>query len=219
MNTELARFNMIEQQIRPWDVLDPAVLDALARVKREDFVPPAHAALAFADVQVPLLEGRAGACMLEPRLQARMVQELKLKPGHRVLEIGCGSGFTSALMAALGAEVLAVEQDAQIAELARCKLAAAGTRGVQLRCADGSDGWPAEAPFDAILLGGSVHEVPQALLDQLADGGCLLAIVGVPPIMRARRHTRSAGGFAHHDLFDTAAPPLEGFAAASRFVF
>ncbi len=229
MNTELARFNMIEQQIRPWEVLDPAVLALLARVRREDFVPPALRALAFVDTQVPLLEGQAsaalaaGACMLEPKVEARLLQELQLQRHEKVLEIGTGSGFMAALMAHRAMSVTTLECRPELAERARENLRRAGVVNASVLTvtpAQGAQGLPAEAPFDAIVLSGSVAEVPRALLQQLKVGGRLAAIVGEEPIMRARLITRTGeAAWSQADLFDTVAPRLEGFGEPTRFHF
>lgn len=221
MNVEQARFNMIEQQIRPWDVLEPGVLALLARIRREDFVPAAHRALAFVDTQVPLLDGAPqGACMLEPRVEARLLQELRLEPSDRVLEVGTGSGFMACLLAGLAGDVTSLEINETLADQARASLHRAGVDNARVLHADGSAGRPQDGPFDAILLSGSVAEVPPALLAQLKTGGRLLAIVGQQPIMRARLFTRSADqAFSHVDLFDTVAPRLLNFPEPSRFKF
>ena len=221
MNVEQARFNMIEQQIRPWDVLEPSVLGLLARVRREDFVPEEHQALAFVDTQVPLIEGSPqGKCMLEPRVEARMLQELRLQHSDRVLEVGTGSGFMACMLAGLAGEVTSLEIDSELAERARENLRQAGVDNARVLHADGSSGHAQGGPFDAILLSGSVAEVPPALLQQLKIGGRLLAIVGHEPIMRARLFTRSAdNAFSHVDLFDTVAPRLLNFPEPSRFKF
>jgi protein-L-isoaspartate(D-aspartate) O-methyltransferase len=227
MNHEIARFNMIEQQIRPWDVLDAQVLELLARVRREDFVPPAHRALAFVDTQVPLVKGHAtgdaGAVMLEPKVEARLLQALQLQRHETVLEIGAGSGFMAALMAHRAQRVTTLECRPELAALARENLARAGVANARvLACsaAIGAKGLASEAPFDAIVLSGSVADVPAALLQQLKPGGRLLAIVGHEPVMRARLVTRSNdAAFAQTDLFDTVAPRLQGFAEPSRFSF
>ena len=217
MNIEKARFNMIEQQIRPWDVLDPEVLALLSVVKREDFVPEAYRSLAFVDTEIPL--GR-GHHMLPPRVEARLVQELKVQRNEKVLEIGSGAGYVAALLGHRAQRVVSMESDHELARLATENLRRAGVSNVTVREADGSHGLPAEAPFDAILLSGSVAEVPQALLDQLKVGGRLLAVVGDEPAMRATLFTRSGEReFRSTVLFETVMPRLAGFEAPSRFVF
>ncbi len=221
MNMENARFNMIEQQIRPWDVLDQDVLSLLALVKREDFVPPAYASLAFVDTEVPLPSRHGEQSMLAPKVEARLLQELAVRRHERVLEVGTGSGYMAALLGYRAQEVISFELDEDLAEFARGNLERAGAGNVRVVCGDGSGGMPAEAPFDAIVLSGSVPAVPPALLSQLRPGGRLVAIVGALPIMRARLFTRSSGGddSGSVDLFDTVAPRLSGFAEPSRFVF
>jgi protein-L-isoaspartate(D-aspartate) O-methyltransferase len=226
MKTETARFNMIEQQIRPWDVLDPQVLELLGSVKREDFVPAAHRALAFVDTQVPLLggaEAARGPCMLEPKVEARLLQALGLQRHEQVLEIGAGSGFMAALLAHRAQKVTTLECRPELAQRARENLARHGLTRVDVRqvsAAEGARGLPAEAPFDAILLSGSVAEVPPGLLQQLKVGGRLVGVVGHEPVMRARLFTRTGeAAWSQTDLFDTVAPRLEGFAEPSRFSF
>jgi protein-L-isoaspartate(D-aspartate) O-methyltransferase len=221
MNVELARFNMIQQQIRPWSVLDPVVLDLLERVRREEFVPAAYRSLAFVDTQVPLLDGAPqGACMLEPRVEARLLQELQLKRHERVLEVGTGSGFMACLLGHLSAGVVTLEIHAELAARARATLEASGPGNVQVRQADGSAGLPGEGPFDVIVLSGSVSAVPRALLEQLRVGGRLVAIVGEEPIMRARLSTRvSDTAWTDTELFDTVAPRLLHFPEPSPFKF
>ncbi len=235
MNNELARFNMIEQQIRPWDVLDQTVLSLLANVRREDFVPPALRALAFVDTQVPLLlhdaadaaqmdaSGAAGACMLEPKVEARLLQELQVQRHEKALEIGTGSGFMAALLAHRAQHVHSLECRPALARIARDNLRRNGIGNatvLDVSAADGAAGLPMEAPFDVILLSGSVAAVPRALLEQLKVGGRLAAVVGNEPVMRARLMTRVAeAAWSDTDLFDTVAPRLEGFAETPRFVF
>ena len=221
MNTEQARFNMIEQQIRPWDVLDLGVLSLLAVVRREDFLPPALQALAFVDTEVPLADGgRDGQSMLAPRLEARLLQEAHVQRHERVLEIGTGSGFMAALLAHKAQSVITLEKVSSLAASAATHLRRAGVLNASVRLQDGAGGLPEEAPFDVIMLSGSVPEVPQALLDQLKVGGRLLAIVGQEPVMRAVRVTRlSATALKAEDLFDTIAPRLLGFAEPARFCF
>jgi len=217
MNVELARFNMIEQQIRPWNVLDPAVLSLLAVVRREDFVPSAYRALAFVDCEVPLPEGQ---CMLAPKVEARLLQEAAVQRHERVLEIGTGSGFMAALLAHRARAVLTLELYASLATMATASLRRAGIDNCQVRTQDGVHGAPADAPFDVIMLSGSVSAVPQALLEQLAPAGRLIAIVGEEPMMRAVRVQRlEPARFETRDLFDTVAPRLRGFDEPSRFHF
>ena len=165
MNTEIARFNRIVQQIRPWDVLDAAVLSLLATVRREDFVPPQHRALAFVDTQVPLLEGDvAGPTMLEPKVEARLLQALQVQRHETALEIGTGSGFMAALLSHRALSVTTLECRPALAQMARQNLARNGVVNVEVvdvSAAQGALGRPAEAPFDVILLSGSVAEVVQ----------------------------------------------------------
>jgi protein-L-isoaspartate(D-aspartate) O-methyltransferase len=217
MNIEQARFNMIEQQIRPWDVLDPAVLSLLTVVKREDFVPAAYRALAFVDTEVPL---PGGQCMLAPRVEARLLQELKVHKHERVLEVGAGSGYMAALLAHRAQHVTTLEILPELAKMAADNLRRAAIVNATVRQGDGSRGLAAEAPFDVIVLSGSVAEVPQGLLGQLKVGGRLIAIVGQQPMMRATLVTRSAEhAFASVELFDTVAPRLQGFDEPPRFSF
>ncbi|MBX3606880.1 MAG: protein-L-isoaspartate O-methyltransferase [Piscinibacter sp.] len=217
MNIEQARFNMIEQQIRPWDVLDPAVLSLLTIVKREDFVPAAYRSLAFVDTEVPL---PGGQCMLAPRVEARLLQELALHKHERVLEVGAGSGYMAALLAHRAQQVITLEIVPELVQLAAANLKRAAIVNATVRQADGSRGLPGEAPFDAIVLSGSIAEVPQGLLGQLKVGGRLVAIVGQQPVMRATLVTRSSEhGYASVELFDTVAPRLVGFDEPARFSF
>ena len=225
MNIEQARFNMIEQQIRPWDVLDTSVLKILSIVKREGFVPLAHKALAFVDMEIPLLGSsdqalRLGQNMLAPRVEARMLQDLGLKPHERVLEIGTGSGYMAALLGYQAQRVISLEISSALAETAKENLIQAGVRNVEVRLADGAAGAPLEGPFDVILMSGSVAEVPHKLLEQLKPGGRLMAIVGEAPVMCATRVTRT--GQAHYrseQLWDTLAARLQNFPEHPRFNF
>ncbi|MBK6714807.1 MAG: protein-L-isoaspartate O-methyltransferase [Burkholderiales bacterium] len=217
MNVEQARFNMIEQQIRPWNVLDPAVLSLLSVVKREDFLPAAQRSLAFMDVEIPLPGGQV---MLAPRLEARLLQDLALHRHEKVLEIGTGSGFMAALLAHRAQQVVSWEIRPELVAMAKENLRQSMVMNVEVRQGDAAAGDASRGPWDAILLSGSVHEVPQALLGQLKVGGRLVAIVGDEPMMRALRVVRlSEQEFRTDVLFDTVAPRLEGFAPASRFHF
>ncbi|MBI1395555.1 MAG: methyltransferase domain-containing protein [Betaproteobacteria bacterium] len=217
MDIELARANMIESQIRTWEVLDQRVLDLLGEVKREHFVPAAFRNLAFADMEIPL--GR-GEVMLSPKLEARLLQTLGLKPGDKVLEIGTGSGYQAALLAGMAGHVYSVEIVDDFARSARQTLASCGIRNVTVETANGATGWERNAPYDAILLTGSVPVLPDEFRKQLAVGGRLLAVVGSPPIMTARLVTCiAAGTFTEEGLFETSIPPLRHARAPERFVF
>ena len=221
MNQDQARFNMIEQQIRPWDVLDGQVLSLLSVVKRENFVPMAHKALAFVDMEVPLQDqGSEAQVMLAPRVEARFLQDAALQATDKVLEIGTGSGYMAALAAHQAASVLSFEIDSALAQQARANLQAAGVRNVEVRNADGSQGAAADGPFNVIFLSGSVPEVPQTLLNQLAIGGRLLAVVGEEPVMRASVITRTGDQqWQTSEPWDTLAPRLQGFPEHNRFSF
>jgi protein-L-isoaspartate(D-aspartate) O-methyltransferase len=221
MNQDQARFNMIEQQIRPWEVLDGQVLSLLSVVKRENFVPMAHKALAFVDMEVPLqANGSESQVMLAPRVEARFLQDAALQATDKVLEIGTGSGYMAALAAHQAASVLSFEIDSTLAQQARANLQAAGVSNVEVRNADGSQGAAADGPFNVIFLSGSVPEVPQALLNQLAIGGRLLALVGEDPVMRASVITRTGEQqWQTSEPWDTVAPRLQGFPEHNRFSF
>jgi protein-L-isoaspartate(D-aspartate) O-methyltransferase len=214
---ERARFNMIEQQIRTWEVLDQRVLDLLARVRREEYVPPAYRALAFMDLEIPLGHGEK---MLSPKLEARMVQELALNPGDRILEVGTGSGYMTALLAGFGAHVYSVDIVAEFTQGATAKLVAHGVSNVTLETGDAARGWDRHAPYDAIVLTGSVPVLPEAFRTSLAVGGRLLAIIGELPVMQATLVTR-LGHDAYNSvgLFETCIPPLRNAPQPARFVF
>jgi protein-L-isoaspartate(D-aspartate) O-methyltransferase len=217
MNFEQARFNMIEQQIRTWEVLDPGVLELLAVVRREDFVPAAYRAMAFVDTEVPLPSGQ---CMLAPKVEARLLQELAVQRHERVLEVGAGSGHMAALLAHKAQHVTSLEIVPELARLAADNLRRAWIVNVAVLEADASRTVAQDGPFDVIVLSGSVAEVPRTLLAQLKPGGRLTAVVGQLPIMRAVLVTRSGEtGFSSVQLFDTVAPRLTGFGEPPRFVF
>jgi len=217
MNIEQARFNMIEQQIRTWEVLDQNILSLLSVVKREDFVPPAYRSMAFVDTQVPLPDGQS---MLEPKVEARLLQELGVQRHERVLEVGAGSGYMAALLAHRAQHVTTLELHPELARMAAANLKRAWVLNATVVEADASAGLPVEGPFDVIVLSGSVAEVPRLLLAQLKPGGRLVAVVGQLPIMRAVLVTRgSEAGHSTVELFDTVAPRLAGFGEPSRFTF
>ncbi|HEY5579931.1 MAG TPA: protein-L-isoaspartate O-methyltransferase [Rhodoferax sp.] len=217
MNLEQARFNMIEQQIRPWNVLDANVLELLSVVKREDFVPLAHKALAFMDMEIPLGQGQV---MLAPRIEARMLQDAAVQKHEKVLEIGAGSGYMAALLAHRAQRVISLEINPELAQMARTNLQKAGIHNVEVRQFDGSKGVSADGPFDVIVLSGSVAEVPQALLAQLKAGGRLIGIVGDEPTMRINIITRTSDAeFKTSTPWDTVAPRLLNFPEPSHFHF
>lgn len=217
MDYEQARFNMIEQQIRPWEVLDPGILGLLSEVKREDFVPEQYRALAFTDVELPLANG---STMLEPKVEARLLQEAALKPGDKVLEIGTGSGYMAALLATRTASVTSVEIDAAQLEIARKNLERAGIGNVTLVKGDAARGWPAAAPYDVIVVSGSLPVLPQELLQQLKVGGRLVGIVGGAPAMEAQLVTRTGEAtFNTVNLFETMTAPLQNAVQGEQFVF
>lgn len=221
MDMEQARFNMIEQQIRPWNVADAHVLSLLEVVKREDFVPLAHKALAFVDMEIPLREGGArGQVMLAPRIEARLLQDAAVQKHEKVLEVGTGSGYMAALLAHRAQRVVTVEIEPELARQARANLQKAGVHNVEVLELDASQGIKAEGPFDVIVLSGSVGEVPQVLLAQLKVGGRLVGIVGEEPGMSATVVTRTGEStWTTTTPWDTVAPRLLNFPAPSRFKF
>ena len=217
MNQEQARFNMVEQQIRPWQVLDKAALNVLSNLQRELFVPDAYQALAYTDTEIPLGHGQT---MVPPRVDARLMHDLHLSGTEKVLEVGTGSGYLTALLAGRAQRVISLEVNPELAATARANLQRAGVTNADVRVADGSQGAAGDAPFDAIVLGGSVAEVPQALLQQLKIGGHLIAIVGTDPVMCTTLLTRTSDANWHSKaLWDTTAPRLQGFAEPTRFHF
>lgn len=212
---EQARHNMVEQQIRPWNVLDAQVLGMLIKVKRELFVPPAFRGLAFADVEIPLGHG---AAMWLPKLEARALQALQLKSRDRVLEVGSGSGYLTALMARMAEHVTGVEIVPELHAFAEKNLAAQKIENVTLALGDAAQGWTGE--YDAIVLTASVPMLPEAFLNSLKPGGRLFAIVGDAPAMQARLITRTASGkFETEVLFETVVASLQNAQQPERFVF
>lgn len=225
MNTpasqERLRFNMIEQQIRPWDVHDPEVLALLAEIHREDYVPAAHRAMAFFDMELPLADAtEPGQTMLAPKIEARILNDLHVQKHESVLEIGTGSGFMAALLAHRAAKVLTLEIDATLAARATETLRRNGVTNVEVRHADGAQPLPSGPTFDVIVLSGSVARVPQNLMGSLNIGGRLVAIVGGEPMMRAHFVTRvSEGKWETTQPWDTIAPRLLNFPEPSPFRF
>ena len=211
-----ARFNMIEQQIRTWDVLDSRVLDLLSAVRREDFVPPAYRMLAFADLELPLPNGFR---MWTPKMEARVLQELRVQPSERVLEIGTGSGYLTALLASEAGDVTSVEIDAAMAADARPKLARHGFTNVRVDIGDAARGYGNDI-FDVIVLTGSTPLLPERFYEQLSPTGRIFAVVGERPAMRARLiHSEAPGARTATDLFETVIEPLVNAAAPARFEF
>ena len=221
MNYEQARFNMIEQQIRPWEVLDSQVLALLAVIKREDFVPTAYKALAFADMEIPLATPqRPGQCMLSPKVEARTLQDLAVQKYEKVLEIGTGSGYMAALLGHRAQQVISFEIDTALAQTARGNLQKAGIYNAEVHNANGADPAMLKGPFDVIVLSGSVAKVPDFLLALLKVGGRLSAVVGHEPVMRATLVTRvGQAAWRTTQAWDTVAPRLLGFPEPSKFSF
>ena len=220
MNMEQARTNMVEQQIRTWEVLDQEVLDLLYVVPREDFVPKQYRALAFSDLEIPLEEGKGAQRMWQPKLEARVLQELMIKRSDRVLEVGTGSGYLTALMAHRAAHVYSVEIKPALAAFGRSNLERHGSDNVTLEIGDAARGWPRHAPYDVIVLTGSTPVLPRSLLDELAPGGRLFAVVGEAPAMSARLVISTGPGASRSvDLFETVIAPLANAEHAPRFQF
>jgi protein-L-isoaspartate(D-aspartate) O-methyltransferase len=217
MNVEQARFNMIEQQIRPWDVLDSRVLELLSTLPREAFVPEDQQALTFVDTHVSLAHGQV---MMQPKQEARLLQELNVGPKDRVLEIGTGSGYMTGLLASLAAEVDSVDIFADFLESAWAKLRARGFTNINFAEGDASQGWGGNGPYDVIVLTGSIPDLPQRFIDNLNARGRLAAIVGTEPIMEAILVMKlEDGSIKRSSLFDTSLPPLINAIRPSRFVF
>jgi len=221
MDLEQARFNMVEQQIRPAEVLDQDVLDLLYVVPREEFVPPAYRALAFADIQIPIEEGGADReRMWTPRMEARVLQELAVRKSDRILEVGTGSGYLTALLAHRAAHVVSVEIKPALAQFGQANLGRHGVENITLEVGDAARGWPKRAPYDVIVLTGSTPVLPKALLEQLAPEGRLFAVVGEDPVMSAQIvNLTPSGAFRSTRLFETIVAPLVNCERPSRFRF
>lgn len=216
MNFEQARLNMIEQQIRPWEVLDQQILDLLVALPREEFVPAAQRNLALSDLNLPLAHGEV---MMSPKLEARMLQSLAIQPDETVLEIGTGSGYVTALLARLAKHVYSVDIHADFTEAALQKLVAHNINNVTLETGDAARGWSQHAPYDVICLTGSLPILPKPFMHDLAVGGRLFAIVGDSPVMDVMLITRAGqDDWSKEYLFETDLPALQNAEQPERFV-
>ena len=214
-NADVARQNMIENQVRPWEVLDPRVLDVLAAVRREDFVPARYRNLAFADMALPLGHGET---MMKPTVEGRLLQALELRAEDRVLEIGTGSGFITACLARLAGSVTSVEIHADFAEAARARIAASGAKNVRIEVGDAIRGDASGERFDAVVVTGAVYSLPDRLRAAVAPNGRLFAIVGESPAMQATLFTRADETHWREDsLFETDLPYLTHAEPPRRF--
>lgn len=217
MNIEQARFNMIEQQIRPWDVLDPQVLDLVLRCPREDFVDPSQRNLAFVDMELPIGHGER---MMFPRVEARMLQALQVQPDDRVLEVGTGSGYLTMLLARLASFVYSVEINEELALAAGKRLADHGVENINVKVGDAANGWSNNQPYDVITITGSLPSLPESFKQDLQIGGRLFAIIGEGPSMTAKLITRlNANEWKEEVVFDTWQAPLKNAASSKPFQF
>ncbi len=217
VNIDAARLNMVESQARTWDVLDPRVIDLLARAPREQFVPEQYRNLAYADLSLPLGRGQA---MMAPKVEARLLQALAVGPNDRILEIGTGSGYMTWLLATLGGEVFSVEIIPEFKMKAAEKLAATGIANITLDIGDGARGWNRHQPYDAALLTGSVPALAEAFRGGLAVGGRLVAVIGRPPVMEAVLIRRTGPeSFTEEPLFETVLTPLINADEPEKFRF
>ncbi len=216
LNVELARFNMVESQVRTWDVTDPRVLELVARAPREDYVPAAYRSLAFVDMNLPLGHGQV---MMAPKLEARLLQALEIGPKDKILEVGTGSGFMTSLLAALGSHVYSVEIIPEFSQEAAHKLEAHGVKNVTLEVGDAANGWARSAPYDVILVTGSLPVLPESFAQSLAPNGRMIAIVGTSPAMEVKLIRRLDGALRASSLFETDIPPLTNARAPAAFRF
>ncbi len=217
INLELARHNLIEQQIRPWDVLDEQVLDTIMRCPREEFVAPAQRNLAFVDMELPIGHGER---MMFPKVEARMLQALKVQPDDKVLEVGTGSGYVTALLASMARQVLSVEINEELAEAAKQRLAAQGVDNVHVMIGDAATGWSSSAPYDVICVTGSLPSLPERLKEELQIGGRLFVVLGEGPVMEGTLITRvSANEWREEMVFETELAPLRNAPSTEQFQF
>lgn len=217
MDFERARFNMVEQQVRPWEVLDQSVLESMMTVKREEFVPDAYRSLAFSEAEIPI---GGGQVMLSPVLEGKVLQAAQVKKTDTVLEIGAGSGYFAALLAARADWVRSIEIAPELASLASRNLHNAGVENVIVEEGDGAEGWAERGPYDVIVVSGGMPMLPQAFKSQLKVGGRLVAFIGEAPIMVARLVTCvSEGKYETVDLFENVVPMLRNARRADGFRF
>ena len=217
VNIEQARLNMIEQQIRPWEVLDQQVLDAMREIPREDFVSETWRNLAFADFSIPLEHGQS---MMPPRVEARLLQAVAVRPFETVLEVGTGSGYLTALLTRFAKHVYSVDIHQDFITAAAARLAALGITNATLEQGDAAAGWNTHGPYDVIVLTGSVDHLPEAFRDSLRPHGRLFAVIGEPPVMEARLLERGDNDqWSSETLFETVAPALENLAPVQEFSF
>jgi protein-L-isoaspartate(D-aspartate) O-methyltransferase len=215
-----ARRMMVDGQVRTSDVTDLRIISAMLEIARERFVPESHAGLAYLDLDVPAAEPERGEPvrrLLKPMVLAKLIQAAAVKPADQVLDVGCATGYSSAVLARLAGAVVALEQDQALARVAIAQLASA--TNVMVVTGPLTQGWPAQAPYEVIFLNGATEIMPAELASQLADGGRLVAVVGRPPTSRAMVYRRVAGDVSGWPAFDAAAPLLPGFAEPPAFVF
>lgn len=217
LNFDVVRQTMIESQIRTWDVIDERVLELMARMPRQDYVPVAYRNIAYVDMNIPLGHGEV---MMVPKLEARLLQELEINPTDKILEIGTGSGYMTALLAAMGRQVISVEIRPEFTAEAAAKLAHHGVRNITLETGDGARGWDRQQPYDVILITGSMPVLPETFQQTLAIGGRMIAMVGTVPAMDVRRIRRlDERSFKEDSLFETVIPPLVNALEPPKFVF
>ncbi len=217
MEIKTARFNMVEQQIRPWEVFDKRVLDLMGEAPRHEYVPSAYRNLAFADLHIPLGNGRE---MMSPKVEARLLQALEIQSTDKILEVGTGCGYLTSLLAALGGQVISVDSDTELSKRAEANLSAHGVDNVTLEVGDATNGWDANQPYDVIVVNGSMQHLPEALCENLNIGGRLVAIIGKPPVMESILIQRvGEKNWSDVSLFETDLAALPNTEEPQRFVF